>query len=240
MLPRAQLFHALSILLSFLVTASAFAQHSPVGQWEMSVKGRVNGYSTPGTAFVEFFEDGSLSGYALLRNASDVYELVGEWNQEGRRISGTLNASPDDGATEFAFVFGGSARAEKSISVRCTSDVGDVLSLSGRPLAEVPSMAGDYVGTFRQHGVTGIFEVTVSPPGGTGLLSEVTGFTRYGGESWEISGYVILNRRGAFVMAATSSSGSVINIGGTFRPGRQISASGTDLVDGSRISIRME
>jgi hypothetical protein len=240
MLSPMQFLRALPVVLSLLLSATAAAQHSPVGQWEMSVSGRIEEYSTPGTAFVEFFEDGSLAGFALLRNASDVFEVQGTWNQQGHRISGTLNASPDDGATEFSFVFGGSARTDRSISVRCTSDVGDRLVLSGRPLAEVPSMAGEYVGTFRQHGVTGIFQMTVSEPGESGLLSEITGTTQYDGQTWEFSGFAILNRRGSFVMVATSSSGSVISIGGTFRPGRQISASGTDLVDGSRISIRVE
>lgn len=239
-----RLIRALVLLASWVVANGAFAQFSPIGQWECSVSGRIGGTSTPGTAYVEFQEDGTISGFALLRNASDVYELQGTWELGGRRVSGLIAASPDDGLTELSFVFSGSARQGQSLSLRCTSEFGDRLSLSGRTPAALPDVAGDYVGTFRSNGVTGILQLTVNSAAGKGFgaagLLEVSGFAEAGGQESELSGWVIIDRRGSFVLCLFSSSGSTISLSGRFRPYGPMTASGMDLTDGVRVSARFE
>lgn len=239
-----RLIRALALLASLVVANGAFAQFSPIGQWECSVSGRMEGVSTRGTAYVEFQADGTVSGFALLRNASDVYELQGTWELGERRVSGIITASPDDGLTEVSFVFSGTAREGLALSVRCTSEFGDRLSLSGRSPVVLPDVAGDYVGTFRSNGVTGIFQLTVNSPAGKGFgsggLLEVSGSAEAGGQQSEFSGWVIIDRRGSFVLCMFSSSGSTISLSGTFRAGRPATASGMDLTNGGRVSVRFE
>ena len=142
-----RLFSGLVAMISLMfVGASALAQHSPIGKWEMAVTGRVAGDAIKGIAYVEFMPDGTLSGSCFVREGDSMLSIGGTWSQEGSSFFGNVSVSDVVGTFELV----GKARLEK-MTAKLTQESGDRLSLRGKREFELDDRDGPYTGEVRQY-----------------------------------------------------------------------------------------
>jgi hypothetical protein len=230
---------AFSAVAALVLSAQAIAQ-SPVGQWEATVSGKVDGYSQAGTCYIQFNDDNTIEGFYIPRKAAEVYQVSGSWTQVGTRFTGEVDVDiGDDFPTSFSMT--GSARAGRSLSAKLNSLDGRV-SLSGKPLLEsMTDFSGEYVGTFSQSGVTGVLQLVLTASAEFAGLYEISGFSSSDFADFELTGFAVINRRGAFVGYIEDVDFEFLgSIWGSIRRGRPISGQGWDLFNESPFRFRIE
>ena len=230
----------LAASVSLFAASPAIAQaNNPTGTWEIAVGGRFEGEKISGIAYIEFLEDGSVEGYYLSRQSSDVYEVDGSWSQDGKKFTGDIDVFIGSGESIGSFVMAGSARAGKSMSARLTDDFGSKISLAGKPFAGLTDLGGGYSGTVRQYGQAGELSVLLTRLSTNGAY-DITGSLDVGGDFNSISGYALANRKGEFVAYIyNETEGVYSSIWGKIRAGTSIKASGVSLYDGSKIQVSL-
>ncbi|MFM7258973.1 MAG: hypothetical protein ACKO3W_00070 [bacterium] len=219
------------------LASDAVGPYSPVGIWEIKVGGLFEGESVNGQAYIEFDGAGSVSGYYLSRMASSLYEVTGTWQQADKKFTGSITVSDGDGP---AVVFGmtGAARASKSIAARLEDGSGSRVALIGKPLVTMPNLAGPYFGTLRQYGTTGLLSLMLTPD--NTVSYSVDGLLQFGGQNYDLQGYVVVNRSGKYVAYVRNlDNGVYASIWGKITPGGVFAGSGRSLDDGSTISVRL-
>lgn len=218
---------------------SADPANSPVGQWEAAVSGQVDGESTKGTAFLEFDAGGGIAGYYLVREYLEVWEVSGSWTAEGKTFSGEVTATL--GATSYSFAISGKAKANVSMSARLSNDAGDNVKFSGKARVSLSDRTGSYTGSFRQAGYPEAslqleFIESVEYDG----LYELIGTLTLGGETYDLSGLGVVDRKGNFIGGCENTTlGTSAAFWGKFKSSTSLTGSGISLDDDSRIRFSL-
>ena len=241
MIRMAQLVIVIFVSLGLVSGAAAQAAgKSPVGAWEASVSGTANGVSFTGTAYIEFLDDGSCSGIALVKKSDEQFVLSGSWSlSANKKVYGALTVSSN--SYTMVLDMSGSASTGRSLSIRATGDGSDRFKLSGKPTVSMPDLSGRYQGLIRMRGVNRLLTLDLATPD-----PEMPSVYPISGEMFSLasgtdslSGFAIVKANGDFIaFILNDSTGYSASVWGKFRTRGTIGASGIDLSDGSSIRVK--
>lgn len=215
--------------------AQAQTSLSPIGQWEVSISGKLSGTAAKGIAYVEFLPDGSLAGYALLRQSAAFSTFSGSWSLSSGSFAGVVHV--DTGGLSQSFVLAGKVARNGSMSASLRSGLSDRMTLKGKRLIPLTNRSGNYFGQFRQYGMTGSVSLTFSSEPSLPGAYQINGFIQLAGITYQISGAGIVDRAGnliAYVDNLNAGGGGML--WGKFKPTGALAGSGIDA--GDRSSIR--
>lgn len=230
-------------LLTLLCVAPAVAQGttSPVGRWEASAGGKFQGEIVKGTAYVEFYANGTVGGYYMSRMDAAASEIEGTWEQVQKKFVGSVDLSNDDGLIG-RLSMSGSAKQGMSMSANFTDAFGSKVTLKGKPLVLMTDLSGDYEGTGRQWGAYYDYDLyleinlELDEVGGYFL----TGVVSYEGSTDQLSGYVVVNRKGQYVAYIyNETSGIYSGVWGQIKAGVSFNGSGFVVNDGARLNVTL-
>lgn len=233
---------ALVAILALLAASPAIARGeisplSPTGSWELKVGGTLEGERVNGIAYVEFDSLGGVSGYFMSRMTADVFDVSGSWTQTGSKFVGSIEVMID--ATPVAtLTMNGAARSGRSISAKLTDSFGSRVSLAGKPLVALPNLSGSYSGTLRQYGLVGSLSITLTADASGAYV--VTGTLWFNGIMYDLFGYVMVTRTGAFVAYIRNlDTGYDSGLWGKITPNSTFAGSGKSLLDGSSMRVAL-
>ena len=211
----------------------ALAQvYSPVGTWETSINGKVNGASLIGTAYIEFFEDGSCSGYAVVKQSDYELSFSGSWRVVNKKLLGSLEVNISS-SYSMVFDISGAASAGRSLSIKALGAASNQFKLSGKPIVAMNDVSGNYQGLIQMSGRAGHLEVDLGAPD-----PEMPGFY-IGSEIDLISGFALVKADGNFIAVIFNDrTGYSSSIWGKINTRGTISTSGLDLSNGSKIQVK--
>lgn len=228
---------AIVSLTLMLATARADAQ-SPIGRWEISVSGQVSGNAAKGIGYVEFYADGTLAGYALLRQRTDFSTVGGSWSLNGISFGGVL--SVETGGVTQSFILTGKVGRTGSMLAALQSGSGDRVTLRGKPLIALPDRSGHYYGQFRQYGLTGSVSLQFAADPSLPGVFQIGGIIQLAGVTYHVTGAGIIDRAGNLVAYTDNlETGGGGMLSGKFKPTGALSGSGIDAYDGSSIRFSL-
>ncbi len=240
----AQLFFSrvLVAMLALFATASGFARGGitlfhPTGTWEIKVGGQLEGERVNGIAYVGFDAGGGVSGYFMSRLSGEVLDVSGTWASSGTKFIGSIQVTDDVGIVA-ALSMAGSAREGRSMSAKLTDAYGSAVSLKGKPLVAMTNLSGTYYGSLRQYGAVGSLSVSLIADGNGAY--EVEGLLVFGGYTYELAGYALVNRSGNFVAYMYNyDTGAYSSLWGKIKGGTTFTGSGVSLYDGSSMRVSL-
>ena len=141
---RARILYLILILLNGWA-GEAQVLNSPLGSWEISIKGIRDNSREKGTAYFTFNPDQTLKGYGIMSLTPAVITWSGTWsnNASGGLVgyyteikgSGMINGS-----------FNGKVRSAKSLQAGIVAGDGE-FKLSGKPAGTIPDFSGQWPGS---------------------------------------------------------------------------------------------
>ena len=234
---------AILFCMSLVVFAGPVAlagSNSPTGTWETSITGKVNGASLIGTAYIEFFEDGSCSGYAVVKQSDYDLSFSGSWTVVNKKLLGSLEVNISS-SYSMVFDISGSASAGRSLSIKALGAASNQFKLSGKPIVAMLDVSGNYQGLIKTRGLTGLLTVDLGAPD-----PEMPGFYTISGDIFFIgseidliSGFALVKADGNFIAVIFNDrTGYSSSIWGKINTRGTISTSGLDLSNGSKIQVK--
>jgi hypothetical protein len=161
----------------------------PNGMWEITISGK-----DPGTAFITFADDNTLSGYGMTLKSFGWFTLEGTWAVDAKGNTLAIYTQSAEDTPSFDATLLGKANNSKTLSVKVTNPKG-VYTMSGAPSkAPAPDLTGTWTAKVTQGKIksTQTFNINRSEdhPALFYLSSPETG------DYLNLSGYAIVTSKG--------------------------------------------
>lgn len=166
--------------------------NSPIGTWEVAIRGTGSSAGATGIAFMTFNSDQSLTGYGL--TPYTMFTLSGAWtlDSSGETV-GNYTEDLNGGTISGSFI--GKARAGKLL--RGTVVAGDgTFSILGNAAGTLPDLSGSWVGLVTEARTTVVETYNLTPMGGYPGVFEISGSGSGPDGQFSISGDVIATSKG--------------------------------------------